>query len=164
MGSRTHRGFERLLRVLLGSALLAAINVASATFTMSELVPPDLGTALAGASNRQFILNTDETVSGADAADLLFGAVSGQLELKKTAGPQDANILADNFSTTGGVNVNAVPCRYHTGPQLSCNGSGIDVTVQGTRTLFVGIDLDTSIEHFGGETASVTYDITVTFV
>ena len=164
MSSRAHRGFERLLTILLGSASLAAVDVASAAFLISDIVSPDLGTALAGISGRQFILNTDETVGGADAADLLFGAVSGQLELKKTAGPQAANILADNFLTTGGVNVNAVPCRYHTGSQLSCNGSGIDVTVQGTRTLFVGIDLDTSQVHIGGNNASVTYDITVTFV
>ena len=164
MHLRTHRGFERLSQILLGSALLAAVEVASAAFTITEIVTPDLGTALAGASGRQFILNTDETVGGTDVADLLFGAVTGQLELKKTAGPQNANILADNFSTFGGVTVNAVPCKYHTGSQLSCDGSGINVNVSGTRTLFVGIDLDTSQVHSGGETASVTYDITVTFV
>ncbi len=164
MSSRAHRSFERLLTILLGSASLAAVDVASAAFTIQDIVSPDLGTALAGISGRQFILNTDETVGGANVADLLFGAVSGQLEFKKTGGPQDANILADNFLTTGGVNVNAVPCRYHTGSQLNCRGSGIDVTVQGTRTLFVGIDLSTSVGHSGGDTASVTYDITVTFV
>ncbi len=164
MKSRTQRRFERLLTLLLGSASLAAVDVASAAFTMTEIVSPSLGTALAGGSGRQFILNTDETVGGTDAADLLFGAVSGQLELKKTAGPQNANILADNFSTSGGVTVNAVPCRYHTGSQLSCDGSGIDVNISGTRTLFVGIDLDTSQVHSGGDSASVTYDITVTFV
>jgi len=164
MSSRAHRSFERLLTILLGSASLAAVDVASAAFTIQDIVSPDLGTALAGISGRQFILNTDETVGGADVMDLLFGAVSGQLEFKKTGGPQDANILAENIITSGGVTVNAVPCRYHTGPQLNCRGSGIDVTVQGARTLYLGIDLDTSIEHFGGETVIVTYDITVTFV
>ena len=164
MSSRAHRGFERLLNILLGSASLAGVDIASAAFTMTEIVTPDLGTALAGDPDRQFILNTDETVGGTDAADLLFGAVSGQLELAKTAGPQAANILADNFSTLGGVAVNAVPCRYHTGSQLSCDGAGIDVTVQSTRTLYVGIDLNTSQMHNGGDMASVTYDITVAFV
>ena len=94
----------------------------------------------------------------------MFGAVSGQLNLQKTMGPAAANILADNISTTGGVNVNAVTCRYHNGSQLSCDGAGIDVTVQGNRTLFVGVDLTTSVAHSGGDTASVMYDITVTFV
>ncbi len=164
MRTRTHRGFERLLSILLGSASLIAADFASAAFTMTEIVTPSLGTALAGASGRQFILNTDETVGGTDSADLLFGAVSGQLQLQKTAGPQDATILADNFSTSGGVTVNAVPCKYHTGSQLSCDGAGIDVTVNGNRTLYVGIDLDTSQAHSGGDTATVTYDITVSFV
>ena len=162
MSSRTRRSFERLLRVLLVGASL--VEVASAAFTITEIVSPDLGTALAGPIGRQFILNTDETVGGTDSGDLLFGAVSGQLEFKKTMGPQDANILAENIITSGGVTVNAVPCRYHTGSQLSCNGSGIDVNIQGTRTLYLGIDLDTSQMHSGGDTASVTYDITVTFV
>ncbi len=164
MSSQAHRGFERLLTILLGSASLAAVDVASAAFTMTEIVTPDLGTFFSGASSRQFILNTDETVTGTDAGDYLFGAVSGQLELKKTAGPQDANIVADNFSTLGGVTVNAVPCRYHTGSQLSCDGSGIAVNVSGNRILFVGIDLNTSQMHNGGDSASVTYDITVNFI
>ena len=164
MSSRTHRGFGRLRKILLGSALLAAIDVASAAFTMTEVVTPDLGTFFSGATGRQFILNTDETVTGADAGDFLFGAVSGQLSLQKTQGPQAANILADNISTSGGVTVNAVPCRYHTGSQLSCDGAGINVTVQGNRTLFVGVDLTTSQVHSGGDTASVMYDITVIFV
>ncbi len=150
--------------MLLGSALLAAIDVASAAFTMTEVVPPDLGTFFSGATGRQFILNTDETVTGADAGDFLFGAVSGQLTLAKTMGPQAANILADNISTSGGVTVNAVPCRYHTGSQLNCDGAGIDVTVQSNRTLYVGVDLSTNQVHSGGDTASVMYDITVIFV
>ena len=164
MSSRAHRGFERLLTIALVGASLAAVDVASAAFTITEIVTPDLGTALAGDSGRQFILNTDETVGGADATDLLFGAVSGQLEFKKTAGPQDANVLAENIITSGGVTINAVPCRYHTGSQLSCDGSGIDVNISGNRTFYLGIDLDTSQIHSGGDTASVTYDITVTFV
>jgi len=164
MSSRAYRRFERLLTILLGSASLAAVDIASAAFTMTGIVSPDLGTALAGDPDRQFILNTDETVGGTDVADLLFGAVTGQLQLKKTAGPQNANILADNFLTFGGVTVIGVPCKYSTGSQLSCDGSGINVNIQGTRTLFVGIDLTTSQVHNGGDTASVTYDITVTFL
>ena len=164
MGMRTYRSFERLLTIFLGGASLATVDVASAAFTMTEIVSPDLGTVLAGASGRQFILNTDETVSGADAGDYLFGAVSGQLEFKKTAGPQDANVVAENIITSGGVTVNAVPCKYHNGSQLSCDGSGIDITINGNRTFFVGIDLDTSQVHSGGDAASVTYDITVNFV
>ena len=161
MGPRTHRGFARLGKILLGSTLLAALNVAFAAFTMTEVVTPSLGTVLSGASGRQFILNTDETVTGGAAVDYLFGAASGQLNLQKTAGPQAANIVAENITTSGGLNVNAVPCRFFNGPQTTCDGPGINVTVQGNRTLYVGVDITTSQVHSSGDTASVTYDINV---
>ena len=161
MGPRTHRGFALLRKILLGSALLVVLNAAFAAFTMTEVVTPSLGTVLSGASGRQFILNTDETVTGADAVDYLFGAVSGQLNLQKTAGPQAANIVAENITTFGGLNVNAVPCRFFNGPQTNCDGAGINVTVQGNRTLYVGVDITTSQVHSSGDPASVTYDINV---
>ncbi len=164
MNSRMHRGFARLRKIILGSALLAVLDVAFAAFTMTEVVMPSLGTALSGASGRQFILNTDETVSGADAADYLFGAVSGQLRLLKTQGPADVNIVAENITTSGGLTVNAVPCRFHNDAQTTCDGAGIDVSVQGVRRLHVGVDIMTSQVHSGGDTASVTFDIAVTFL
>jgi hypothetical protein len=164
MSTRTRRWFTRLRKILLGSALLAALEAAFAAVTVTENVAPTLGTLLGGASGRNFILNTDQTVSGTDSADYLFGAVSGDLTVKQTGGPASANILADNFSTTGGVTVNGVPCKWHTDTATTCDGSGINITVQGTRTLLVGIDLDTSAIHVGGDTASATYDITVTLL
>ena len=164
MSSRTHRGSERLWKILFGSALLAALHVAFAALTITELTTPSLGTVLSGASGRNFILNTDDTVSGADAADYLFGAVTGILEIRKTGGAADANIVAENITTTGGVTVNAVPCRWRNQAQTTCDGPGIDVRVRRRRTLRVGVDLDTSQVHSGGDTASVTYDITVTLL
>ena len=64
MDLQRHRGFARLLKILLGGALLVALDVASAAITVTEVVSPSLGTCLEGATDRQFILNTDETVSG----------------------------------------------------------------------------------------------------
>jgi hypothetical protein len=87
-------------------------------------------------------------VSGTDAADYLFGAVAGDLTVKQTGGGASANILADNFSTTGGVTINAVPCKWHTDTATTCDGSGINVTVQGTRR----------------NSPTATYDITVTYL
>ena len=144
--------------------LLAALNVAFAALTITEDVTPNLGTVYSGASGRQFILNTDETVTGADAADYLFGAVSGQLGVKQTGGPASANIVAENITTSGGLTVNAIPCRWHTGSQTTCDGAGINVTVQGNRTLYVGVNVDTSQVHNSGDTASVTYDISITLL
>jgi hypothetical protein len=151
---------------VLGSALLVAFDFASAAITITEQTTPTLGTLVGGASGRNFILNTDETVSGTDSADYLFGAVSGQLTVKKTGGTNSANILADNFSTTGGVSVNAVPCKWDTDAQTTCDGSGINVTLTPgpNKTLKVGVDIDTSAVHSGGDAASVTYDITITIL
>ena len=164
MRTSTHRRFARLRKVLLGCAFLAALQVAFAAITVTENVTPSLGTLLGGASGRNFILNTDATVSGTDAADYLFGAVSGSLAVKKTGGQASANILADNFSTTGGVTINAVPCKWHTDTATTCDGSGINVTLKATRTLLVGVDLDTTQIHSGGDSPTATYDITVTLL
>lgn len=164
MDSRTHRGLARIRRLLLGTVLLVALDVAFAAIFVTEVVTPGLGTWFSGASGRQFILNTDETIGGADAADYLVGAVSGQLEVRKTAGPASANILADNFSTTGGVTINAVPCRWHNDPQTTCDGPGITAALQATRILYVGVDINTTQVHVGGDTATASYDITVTLL
>ena len=161
MGPRTHRGFARLRRLLLGSVLLAVLNVAFAALFLTETVTPSLGLVLAGASGRQFILNTDETVSGANAADYLVGAVSGQLEVKQTGGPASGTILADNITATPGVTVNAIPCRWHNDPQARCDLGGITAALQATRILYVGVDITTSQVHSDGDMEIVTYDITV---
>ncbi len=164
MRTATHRRYARLRNILLGSALLAALQVAFAALTVTESTTPSLGTLLGGISGRNFILNTDATVSGTDAADYLFGAVAGDLTVKQTGGGASANILADNFSGTGGVTVVGVPCKWHTDAATTCGGAGINITVQGTRHLLVGVDLNTDIEHFGGDSPTGTYDITVTLL
>ena len=164
MSTRTRRWFARLRKILLGSALLAALEAAFAAITITETITPDLGTLLGGASGRNFILNTDETVSGTDSADYLFGAVTGQLGIKGENAT--VNIVADNFSQTGGVTIMAVPCKFHTGSQTTCDGSGINVGIKKnqTRILYVGVDLDTTQIHSGGDSPTATYDITVTLL
>lgn len=154
----------RIRVILLGAALLASLEVGFAALTITEKITPTLGTLLSGASGRNFILNTDQTVSGADAADYMFGAVSGELTVKKTGGSQSANIVAENITTFGGVSVNAVPCKWDTDAQTTCDGTGINVTVGGTKALMVGVDIDTTQIHSGGQSASVTYDISITLL
>ena len=164
MRRSVHRRFARLRKILLGGALLAALQVTFAAFTLTEVVTPSLGTILSGVGGRQFILNTDETVSGPAAADYLFGAVSGQLSLVGQNG--NATVVADNFFGSGGVTITAVPCRYHIGTQTFCDTPGITVAVKknAARTLYVGVHITTGQSHSGGDTASVTYDITVSFI
>jgi len=166
MSTRTRRWSARLRKILLGSALLAALPVAFAAITITEVTTPDLGTLLGGASGRNFILNTDGSVSGTDAADYLFGAVAGDLTVKKTGGSGSANIVADNFSTTGGVSINAVPCKWNTDTATTCDGSGINVTLSPgqAKHLLVGVDLDTSQVHSSSDSPTATYDINVTLL
>jgi len=164
MSPRSYRKFARFPTVLLAGALLAALNVAFAAFTLTETVTPGLGMVFSGASGRQFILNTDETVSGANAADYISGAVSGQMTLVKSQGPADVNIVAENITTLGGLTVNAVPCRFHNDPQTTCDGAGINVRINKTQILYIGVDITTSLIHNSGDTASASYDINVIFL
>ncbi len=164
MNAWTQCGFGRTRTILLGSVLLAALDVAFAAFTMTETVTPSLGLVFSGAPGRNFILNTDETVTGADAIDYISGAVSGQLTLVKTQGPADVNIVAENIVPLGGLTVIAVPCRFDVDPQTTCDGAGINVRVHQTKILYVGVNITTSQVHIGGETESVTYDINVIFL
>ncbi len=164
MRTSTHRRFTRLRQILFGGALLAALQVAFAALTVTENIAPSLGTLLSGLTGRNFILNTDATVSGTNAADYLFGAVAGDLTVKKTGGSQSANILADNFTQTGGVEIIGVPCKWHTDAATTCGTPGINITLQGSRTLLVGVDLNTTQSHSGGDSPTATYDITVTLL
>ena len=164
MRASTHRRFGRLRKVLFGGALLAALQVTFAALTVTENIAPSLGTLLGGITDRNFILNTDATVSGTNAADYLFGAVAGKLTVKQTGGAASANILADNFTQTGGVTIIGVPCKWHTDTATTCDTAGIDITLQGSRTLLVGVDLRTTQSHSGGDSPTATYDITVTLL
>jgi hypothetical protein len=166
MSTWTRRWFARLRKILLGSALLAALEAAFAAIDITETITPDLGTLLGGDSGRNFILNTDGSVSGGAAADYLFGAVAGNVTVKKTGGSQSANIVADNFSTTGGVTINAVPCKWDTDTATTCHGSGINVTLSPgqEKNLLIGVNLDTTQMHSGGDTPTATYDINITLL
>lgn len=158
------RGLAGLRAIALFCAIVAALDAAFAALTITESTSPTLGTLVGGPGGRNFILNTDDTVSGSDSADYLFGAVSGDLTVKKTGGPQSANIVADNITTSGGVSVNAVPCSYDGGSQANCTGSGINVTVLGNKSLLVGVDLDTTASHDSSDSPTVTYDINITLL
>ncbi len=164
MNARTQCGFRRTRTILFGIVLLAALDVAFAAFTMTETVTPSLGLVFSGDPGRNFILNTDETVTGADAIDYISGAVSGQLTLVKTQGPADVNIVAESIVPLGGLTVIGVPCRFHNDPQTTCDGAGINVRINQTRILYVGVNITTSQVHNSGDTASVSYDINVIFL
>ena len=165
MDTRAQRRFVQIWRALLGILLLFASEASVAQITITEVKAPTLGILLSGASGRNFILDTYNAVGGTDAADYVTGADSGRLNISKTGSNQSATIVADNFSTTGGVTINGVPCRWRGNAEQTCEGSGITKTIQSTpRPLRLGVDIDTTQVHSGGDTATATYDITVTLI
>lgn len=130
-----------------------------------EQASPTLGVLLSGSSGRNFVLNTDDTVSGAAAGDYLSGAGSGRLNISSGGGNRLATIVADNFATTGGVTINAVPCRWRNQTPSTCSGSGITVTLRNQAgPLWLGVNVTTSQTHSGGDTATARYDVTVTII
>ena len=165
MRARMRRRFVLLWKASLGIILLISSEAALAQITITEVRTPELGILLSGASGRNFILDTFNVVGGTDAADYVTGARSGRLNVSKTGANQSATIVADNFTTTGGVTINGVPCRWRGNAEQTCEGSGITKTIQSTpRPLRVGVDIDTTQSHSGGDTATASYDITVTLI
>jgi len=165
MSPQTQRRFVQLWKVVLGGILLLASEAALAQITVTEVTTPTLGVLLSGPSGRNFILDTRNAVGGTDAADYLSGAGSGRLNISKSGANQNATIVADNFTTTGGITINGVPCRWRSNEPQTCEGSGITKRIQSTpRPLRLGVDIDTTQVHSGGDTATASYDITVTLI
>ena len=162
--AQTPRGSVRLPTIAIFLTLLTSADAAFAALTVTEVISPSFGLIFGGPSGRQFILNTDGTITGTDAADYVSGAVAGEVEVKKTGGKVfTAHIVAENISTVGGLSVAAVLCKFHNDPQTTCSGSGISVSLQGKRRLLLGINMSTTQFHSGG-TSSVSFDITVTLL
>jgi hypothetical protein len=128
-----------------------------------EVVSPSFGTWLAGPGGRQLVLLTDDTVGGADAADYLFGARSGEFVISGSAN-QAINILVDNTFATGGIVVNQVICQYHRALPARCDGAGVDLRSGNNRTLKLGIDITTSQAHAGGDAPTISLDVAVIYL
>lgn len=158
------RGFLQHLAKSLCLLLSLLSSVAFAALKITEIVAPGFGTLVGGPSGRQFVLNTDDTVTGADAADYLFGAISGELELDNKDQQGAINIVAENIITSGGLTVAQVLCSYDGGAQQACDGAGITGTSGPFKILKVGIDITTTITHGAADAPSVALDITVTFL
>lgn len=161
---RVRRGYSRHLTRSLCLIATLLSGAAYAALTITENIAPSFGTVVGGISGRQFILNTDDTVTGADAADYLFGAVSGELDLDNKGQQGAINIVVDNISASGGLTVTQVLCSYRGGPQQACDGAGITETSGPRRILKVGIDITTNIAHSAADTPSVSLDISVIFL
>lgn len=149
--------------LLISVALLGAES-APAQLTITETVAPTFGALLGGPASRRFILDTNNAVTGPNAADYLFGAVSGELIFQRRGQPTLVHIVADNIATSGGVAANAIRCKWHNTPEVNCSGPGILRIAAGRRRLLLGVDMTTTQFHAGGASASVSFDITATFL
>ena len=165
MNLRSQRWIVQFWKISLGLILLLASELTLAQITITEVNTPTLGILLSGDGGRNFILNTDNTVSGFDAADYVTGAARGRVNISKSGSPQDATIVADNFSTTGGVTINAVPCQWRNNTPTTCDSPGITKQIRSNpRRLRLGVNINTTQAHSGGDTATATYDINVTLI
>ena len=156
----------RRLKQQVGSFCLSLCLLAlpsQATINLTQLTSPNFGLILSGASGRQFILNTSNAISGANAADHISSAVAGVITVTDDASPATIEILASNISSIGGLTVNQVLCSYGGGAQTQCDGSPLVETSSASSSLKIGVDVTTSQVHSGGDSASVTLDITVTY-
>jgi hypothetical protein len=137
---------------------------APAQIEITETVAPTFGLVMGGPPNRRFVLDTNDTISGPDAADYMFGAGSGELIFQRRGGPTLVYFVAENISTTGGVAANRILCKWHNTPEGACDGVGMLRIAVGRRRLLLGVDMTTTQFHGGGDRASVSFDITATFL
>lgn len=157
-----NRRHALLVSVSLTAFLVPSIAVPSLTLTQTGA--PSFGLIVSGTSGRQFILNTDNTISGSHSSDYVSGAMAGRFIIEDTSSPASVNISVTILGTVGGLNVNEALCSYGGGIQQVCSGSGITVISSATATLKLGLDLTTSTAHRGGDTATATLDLTVTYL
>ena len=146
------------------SAAHLALEPAAAQIAITETVSPAFGSIMGGPANRRFILDTNDSVTGPNAADYLFGAVSGELIFQRQGGPILVQIVAENITSSGGVTANSIRCKWHNTPEVGCDGIGILRIAVGRRRLLLGVDMTTTQFHNGGDRASVSFDITAAFL
>ena len=124
------RGVLSLCALLIGSVTaVAALN-------LTRVTTPSFGVMFAGDSSRQFVLNTNDTVTGSGARDYISGAVAGQFTVSGTSSPAAINILVDNIISLGGLTVNQALCSYNDGAQQSCDVETKNVKIVSTSSRY----------------------------
>jgi hypothetical protein len=143
--------------------LVLLSSSASAVITLTEITSPTFGLILSGASGRNFVLNTDSSISGTSAADQITGQAAGDITVMDDTAPVTLVILVDNIIPSAGLTVNQVLCSYNGGAQTQCDVA-MNVTSSASASLKVGIDITTSIIHSGGEAENVSMVINITYL
>ena len=136
--------------------------VDAATFT--NATRPDFGNFEAGTSGGNFVLETDGTISGADAIAYEGGANAGSIEIHGSP-TQKIDIVAQNIVNDGGVSVAKVICNYGDTGNVNC-GTGISAAAAATdtgATLLLGLDVNTATLHANGASAAPMFDLIVSY-
>lgn len=145
-------------------ALLFVSNTGYGALTLSLISLPSPGLFFSGASGRQFVLNTNSTITGTHASDYISGAAAGQFTLADNSSPSTVTILVDNISALGGLTLNMALCSYNGGAQQRCDGAGMNVTSVSSATLRLGLDISTTITHSGGDAPSISMDVSIAYL
>lgn len=135
-----------------------------APITFTTVVNPSLGTLDAGTMGRNFVLGTDGTISGSDAAAYAGGASAGSIKIQGSEF-QNIDIIAQNLVADGGVSITTVSCDYGGAGSADCL-AGIAAAAAPTSagtTLLLGLGVTTTIAHSDGNSAAPTFDIIVSY-
>jgi hypothetical protein len=124
---------------------------------------PKFGKFWSGAANRNFILNTNGTISGSSASDYISGATAGTFTIKDSTPPLQINIQAINITNRHGATINQVLCSYNSGAQTRCDNGGYTVTSIASAPLKIGLNITTTTSHAGGFSASPYFDLEITY-
>jgi len=159
-----------LLGMVLTGVAYAATQTVNATIrfltpiTFGVVTAVDLGDWQAGASGRNFQVDTTGTAGGVSVADYITGATAGNVDIIGTAS-STIDIVANNFVANGSVVVSGAPCKYGAAAATTCDGAGIvGAAAPGAGTnLLLGATVDTSTIHVDGATATPTFDIVVSY-
>jgi hypothetical protein len=139
-------------------------TIAQATLTLTPITSPSFGILLAGASGRQFVLGTNSTISGTNASDYISGATAGSMTVADDTAQVALKIEALNITPIGGLSVARILCSYNGGLETRCDNGGYQVNSGASVTLLLGLDISTTQVHSGSDSASVSFDIEITYI
>lgn len=155
---------KRYYFIVASLAAFLVPSVAGSALTLTQSVSPSFGLIRSGSTGRQFVLNTDGSISGTHAVEYINGAEAGRFILEDTSNPSGIIIAVTVLGTSGGLTLNEALCSYAGGAQQVCGGSGMTAISFATATLLLGLDLTTTATHSGGDIASVSVEVSVSYL
>jgi len=132
--------------------------------TFANATRPELGNFEADPSGKNIVLETDGSISEANALAYEGGANAGSIEIHGSPS-QKIDIVAQNMVGGGGVSVAKVICNYGDTGDTNC-GAGISAAAAAIDTgvtLLLGLDVNTATLHINEDSAVPTFDLIVSY-